>query len=203
MLDCRVGLENEFDTIVRGMAYPDSGVGHFHNGTTMEEVAAYLKSLDIVYARALGEKNESFNLPDNWYRWMPTAHHNDENVFELIDRFISYEIPAYLAIRLPKLFYLWGHAYEFDEKDNWDRMEQICEKLSGKEDTWYATNIEIYEYTEAYLSLVFSADSNRIYNPTAKKIWFEIDGVLHSIEPGETLKLARVEPDTPSKQNFR
>lgn len=189
VLDCRVGLENDFDTIVRGMAYPDSGVGHFHNGTTMAEVKKYLKSLDIVYARALGEKNESFNLPDNWHKWMPTAHHNDENVFELVDRFVSYELPAYLAVRLPKLFYLWGHAYEFDEKNNWERMEEICDKLCGKDNIWYATNIEIYEYVEAYLSLVFSADSTRIYNPTAKKIWFEVDGTTYSIEPDETLKI--------------
>ncbi len=189
VLNCRLGLERDFGTIVRGMAYPDSGVGHFHNGTTFADIEAYLKSLDIVYARALGEKNDTFNLPDNWYRWMPTAHHNDECVFELIERFTSYELPSYLAIRLPKLFYLWGHAYEFDEKNNWDRMEEICQRLSGKDDVWYATNIDIYEYVNAYLSLIFSADSNIIYNPSLKKIWFEIDGDLYSIEPGQTLKI--------------
>lgn len=189
VLSCRLGLEKDFGMIVRGMAYPDTGIGHFHNGTTMAAVASYLKSLDVVYARTLGQKNESFNLPDDWYRWMPTAHHNDENVFDLIDRFVSYKSPDYLAVRLPKLFYLWGHAYEFDEKNNWDRIEEICQKLSGKEDTWYATNIEIYEYVEAYHSLVFSADSNIIYNPSVKKIWFEVDGVPYSIEPGETIKL--------------
>ena len=68
-------------------------------------------------------------------------------------------------------------------------MEEICCKLSHKEDTWYATNIEIYEYVEAYLSLVFSADSSIIYNPTLKKLWFEIDDVLYTINPGETLRI--------------
>ena len=120
---------------------------------------------------------------------MPAAHHNDGPVLELVERFVNYKLPSWHARREPKLFYLWGHAYEFDEKDNWDRMEEICQKLSGKEDTWYATNIEIYEYVEAYHSLVFSADSTRIYNPTIKKIWFEVDGELYSIEPGQTLKL--------------
>ena len=189
VLSCRLALEETFDTIVRGMAYPDTGICRVHNGTTLNDIENYLKSLDIVYSRTLGEINDSLDLPENWYQWMPTAHHNDEEVFELVDRFVSYKVPDYLATRHPKLFYLWGHAYEFDEKNNWERMEQICDKLSGKEDTWYATNIEIYEYVEAYLSLVFSADSNRIYNPTCKKIWFEVDGEPYSIEPGETLKI--------------
>lgn len=189
VLDCRVSLEDTFDTIVRGLAYPDSGIRNFHNNTKMEDIARYLNDLDIKYARTLGEINDKFDLPSDWYQWMPTAHHNDNPVFELIDRFVDYKLPSWHARREPKLFYLWGHAYEFDEKDNWDRMEQICQKLSRKEDTWYATNIEIYEYVEAYHSLVFSADSTRIYNPTIKKIWFEVDGELYSIEPGQTLKL--------------
>ena len=108
----------------------------------------------------------------------------------MIDDFLNYKPEnVYPAIRLPKLFYLWGHSYEFDEKNNWDRMEEICRKLSNKEDTWYATNIEIYEYVEAYHSLVFSADSNIIYNPTLKTIWFEIDDVPYTINPGETIKI--------------
>ena len=190
VFNCRLGLEKDFDMIVRGMAYPDSGVGHFHNGTTMSDVENYLKELDIVYARALGKKNDTFDLPEDWYQWMPTAHHDSPEVFELIDKFINYKLTdTYLARRIPKLFYLWGHAYEFDQNDNWNRMEKICEKLSNKNDCWYATNIEIYEYIEAYHSLVFSADSNRIYNPTLKKLWFEIDDTLYSISPNEFLKI--------------
>ncbi len=190
VLTCRLGLEKDFDTIVRGMAYPDSGIRHFHNGVTMNDISTYLKSLDIVYARTLGELNDTFDLPEDWYQWMPTAHHNSPEVFELIEKFTSLSIKdIYLAIRIPKLFYLWGHAYEFDNNNNWDRMEKICEKLSNRDDCWYATNIEIYEYIEAYHSLVYSADNSIIYNPTLKEIWFEVDGVPYSIKPGQTLKM--------------
>lgn len=66
-------------------------------------------------------------------------------------------------------------------------MEDICKKLSDKDDIWYATNIEIYDYVKAYDSLVFSADSNIIYNPTLLEIWFEVDGKLYSVKPGETI----------------
>ena len=75
VLNCRLGLEKDFDTIVRGLAYPDTGIVHLNNGATLESIEHYLKELDIAYARTLGEINDSFNLPQNWYQWMPTAHH--------------------------------------------------------------------------------------------------------------------------------
>lgn len=187
---CRLGLEKDFDTIVRGMAYPDVGILQFHNGTRYEDVKAYLKTLDIVYARTLGGKNESFELPPDWYNWLPTAHHDHPDVFEMIDKFVDYKSTDFgTDKRPPKLFYLWGHAYEFDLNNNWDRIEKICEKISGKDDIWYATNIEIYEYVNAYSSLIFSADSSKIYNPTVKQIWFEADGVLYTVKPNETIKI--------------
>ena len=188
ILNCRVGLENEFGMIVRGMAYPDTGVSRFHNQTTLADVETYLKSLDIAYARALNSYlGDNFELPSDWYVWLPNAHHNSENVFELIEKFVNLQTPTYHAYNSPKLFYLWGHAYEFDNSNNWDRIEKICEELSGKDDIWYATNIEIYDYIAAYNSLVTSADGRRIYNPTLKKIWFYADEKIYSISPNETL----------------
>ena len=190
VLNCRLGLEKDFGMIIRGMAYPDSGVSQFQNGTTMADIETYLKQLDVVYARALGEVNEEFDIPDNWYRWMPTAHHNQENVFELIEKFVNYKPDDfYPAKRISKLFYLWGHSYEFDDNNNWDRIEEICRKLGNRDDIWYATNIEIYDYIQAYYSLVFSADSSLVYNPTHITLWFKVDGTLYSIKPDETIRI--------------
>lgn len=190
VLDCRLTLEKEFGIIVRGMAYPDSGVSHFHNGMSYQAVKQYLTELDIVYARALGEKNESLELPSDWHYWLPTAHHNDANVFELIDRFLNIKlVEVYLPRATPKLFYLWGHSYEFDNNNNWDRIEQIAEKLSGKEDIWYATNMEIYNYVNAYNSLIYSADCKTVYNPTLIELWFDVDRKLYSVKPGQTIKI--------------
>ena len=93
----------------------------------------------------------------------------------------------YRASRMPRLFYMWGHSYEFDSDNKWERLDKICKLLSGKEDVWYATNIEIYDYVKAYESLVYSADGNVIYNPTLYTLWFDTDGELGSIKPGETL----------------
>ena len=192
VLNCRLELEERFGLIIRGMAYPDTGISYFTNGAKYESIKNYLQELDIVYSRTLGGDNNSFNLPQDWHAWMPTAHHNNPNLFDYIEQFLGIDLSKgaiYVARRQPRLFYLWGHSYEFDRDGNWDRLEKICEKLSGKEDTWYATNMQIYEYVTAYQSLIYSANGTRIYNPTVQTVWLDIDGEVYSVKPGETIEL--------------
>jgi hypothetical protein len=123
-------------------------------------------------------------MPTDWLRLDPTCHHDNKRVFELIRNFVDAQ-PA----RRPKLFYLWGHSFEFGKFNNWDRIEKICDAISGKDDVWYANNIEIYEYTKAYESLVWAADMRRVHNPSAKKLWFKLNGTVYSITPDETLAI--------------
>ena len=96
-------------------------------------------------------------------------------------------------MRGPRLFYIWGHSYEFDNNDgynSWEHIENLCEKLSGKDGVWYATNIEIYDYIEAYNRLVWSAEGRRVYNPTVIEVFFELNGKqMISVKPGETVEL--------------
>jgi len=191
VLDCRLELESKLGIIVRGMAYPDSGITYFTNNADYESVKAYLKSLDIKYSRTLAGDNDLFALPSDWYAWMPTAHHKNPKIMEYAEEFVNLDLSTktYCARRQPRLFYMWGHSYEFERDNNWNLLDEICEKLSGKDDIWYATNGEIYDYVEAYNSLSYSADGTIIYNPTLFEIWFDVDGKIYSIKPGETLKI--------------
>lgn len=191
VLECRLELEQKFGIIIRGMAYPDSGITYFANAAAYSSIKQYLTELDIVYSRTLGGDNNSFMLPGDWHAWMPTAHHNNTKIFEYIDEFVNLDLSekVYGARRGPRLFYMWGHSFEFERNNNWERLDNICEKLAGIDDIWYATNMEIYNYVNAYNSLVHSADGTIIYNPTLYTIWFDTDGVLHKIAPGETIKM--------------
>lgn len=190
ILNCRLALEKEFGIIVRGVAYPDSGINHLCNGTTLDDIKRYLKDLDIAYARSLNAVNGCMDLCTDPYCWNPTIYHASPNLFGHIDKFLSYE-PTQLSSqrRLPKIFFFWGHSYEFDESDCWDTAEEICRKLGGHDDIWYATNMEIHDYINAYHSLIYSADSTVVYNPTLKTIWFVCSDRLYKIDPGETLKI--------------
>ena len=192
VLDCRRHLEDTFGIIVRGMAYPDSGIRTNTSGcANYDEVKSLLCSLDIAYSRTLGGDNDTFALPTDWYAWMPTAHHNNPKILDYIDKFnaLSQDKSVYVAARDPKLMYIWGHSYEFDNADNWEHLDEICRRLSGREDTWYATNIEIYNYVNAYGSLVFSADGMTVYNPTLIDVWMTVDGTDYVVRSGETVRI--------------
>ena len=152
---------------------------------------------DIAYARALDGDNDKFELPTDWHAWMPSAHHTNPEILRYVDAFLAIELnnPYYQngrdpANRYPRLLYIWGHSYEFDRNNNWELLDTICETLENKEDIWYATNIEIYDYVQAYQSLCYSADGTIIHNPTATTIWLERDAKPYKIEPGETLKFS-------------
>lgn len=194
VLDCREELENALGTIIRGMAYPDTGITSFSNGTDYDTVKNYLKALGIVYSRTLGRDNNQFRLPEDFYAWMPTAHHNNPDIFKYIDEFINLDLENnYIAMRHPVLFYIWGHSFEFECNNNWDRIKSICNQLAGREDIWYATNIEIYNYVNAYNSLIFSADGNMVYNPSLYEIWFSDGNTRYKVQSGETLIIKKPE----------
>ena len=106
-------------------------------------------------------------------------------LMELAKKFVEMKVSHH-----PQLFYLWGHAYEFEGADNWHVIEEFTEYMSGKEDSiWYATNSEIFEYIEDYKRLIFSADGTMVKNPTGRELWFSLNGTLYSIQPNEQLTL--------------
>ncbi len=191
VLDCRLELEKRCNSILRGMAYPDTGITLMGNFGNYEMIKNYLMELDIAYARTLGNDNDNFMLPKDFHAWMPSAHHNNSQIFEYIEKFLNLDISekAYHARRVPRLLYIWGHSYEFDRDNNWDRAEEICQKLANNDEIWYATNIEICDYVEAYKSLRYSADGRKIYNPTLFTIWFDYGCNIYQIKPGETLDI--------------
>ncbi len=183
VLECRQTMERMFGRIVKGMAYPNGGILYFENGACYNDVKSYLTQLGIVYARSLGGDNDDFLLPCDWHNWVPTAHHNNPHLMQYIEKFLS------MASKSPRIFYLWGHSYEFDRDNNWEYLDEICQKLSGKNDIWYATNIEIYNYITAYRSLVFNVDKTLVFNPTAYTVWFSTDNKNYCIKPGETINI--------------
>ena len=104
---------------------------------------------------------------------------------ELGKKFIALDKKQYLY-----MMYVWGHSYEFDNDNNWDLMENFCEMVSGKENIWYATNIEIVDYMNALKALRFTADGSIVHNPSASPVWLSINNdKIVKVEGGETKKL--------------
>lgn len=180
----RMYLEKIFRCIVRGGAYPF--------GTTNDAVVATLRNSGICYCRTT-HSTERFDIPQDWLRMSATCHHSNPRLMEFARRFVQ-ESPDRQARghRAPWMFYVWGHSYEFDYNEphnNWKMMEEFCGTVSAKADVWYATNIEIYDYVQAFRQMQISLDESILRNPTALELYFECNQTIEKIEQGETKKL--------------
>ncbi len=125
---------------VRGFAYPGGGVN------CNEFVANVLeKSTGVEYGRTTIVTND-FDLQSDMYLFKPTIHllRDKERVLSLADEFLSLETDEI------QLFYIWGHTYELDINDDWAFFESFCEKISGREDILYCTNIEAFDYIKSH-----------------------------------------------------
>ena len=132
----RLALSELVGYEVVGMAYPGDG----KNPSNDDRVARLIKeNTGIKYSRiTLPTKN--FDGCDDLLRYRPTvsfhAHWNE--LFELGKQFIE------LKTDTPKIFYIWGHAYEFDiYPERWEQFEEFCKMIGGKDDIFYGTNKEV------------------------------------------------------------
>lgn len=114
-----------------GMAYPYGPLNDYVINTVAEKT-------DIKYAR-IARSSHSFERQKNDLLMLkPTVHHNEEELFELGERFLNLESEA------DAVLYVWGHSYEFDFTDGWRRFEKFCKMISRKADIAYCTNRDIY-----------------------------------------------------------
>ena len=115
------------------------------NFGTYEAIKQYLCELDIAYARTLRGDNNQFLMPADFHAWMPSAHHTNPELMKYADDFLKEDLSAKrrYAYREPRLFYVWGHSYEFDRDNNWDVIEEFCKLMAGHEDIFYGTNTEV------------------------------------------------------------
>lgn len=121
-----------FDRDIVGLAYPCGGQNNDARVRTIVK-----EQTGCLYARTI-ESTGTFEMPTDVYRWNPTVYyiHTDE-MFALGEKFLA------LHPETPQLFYIWGHSYELDAWCFWERFEDFCKMMSGKDDIFYATNREV------------------------------------------------------------
>ena len=117
---------------VVGMAYPCGGVNND------DRVAEIIKNnTGVKYSRTI-TCNHSFDLQDNLYRFDPTAYIMKRGKMrELAEDFVNMKADK------PQILYIWGHAYEFDIENSWDKFDDFCKFISGRDDIFYGTNTEV------------------------------------------------------------
>lgn len=129
----RLNLSELVGYEVVGMAYPGGGVNFD------QRVARLIRErTGIQYARTT-VSSDGFAPQSDLYVFRPTEyhHHHFDEMTRLAEEFLAAPDDE------PRLFYIWGHAYEFDICNDWDRMEAFCRLISGHADVFYGTNREV------------------------------------------------------------
>ncbi len=152
---------------VVGMSYPF--------GTNNSEVIMIARAAGIAYSRGT-VSTKRYSWPHEFMCWDATCHHRE--MLELSQGFINCRYKL-------ALMYVWGHAYEFDDNDNWKDMEEFAQLMGSQTNIWYATNIEIYRYVQAIRGAETSVDGKMIYNPSATTLWVKRDEEILTVGPGE------------------
>jgi hypothetical protein len=170
--DDRRELERLTGMIMRGLAYPYS----YYDDRVKRLVAA----AGLLYART-NRPTPDFGLPADWLEWHPTGHEKiaDEAMFT---RF--FDEPRWSQLRL---LHLYGHSFEFAEVGRLEKFERTCVRLSAEKDrVWFATNAQVYDYSEAMRRLRFSADGWWVENPSAFDVWVRVGAEPRRLPPGLT-----------------
>ena len=178
ILTDRIALERAAGRPVTGMAYA--------NGNCGENSVRAAHSCGIRYARTV-LSSRGFRIPQDRLRFSPTCHHGDPKLASLTEEFLGWVQPGYFWQRMPLLFCVWGHSFEFQRDNNWDVLRSFARSVGGRDDIWYATCGEIFSYVEAYENLLFTAEGDKVYNPASKDVFLCSMGKEILVPSGQTV----------------
>ena len=128
----RINLSELCSYEVEGMAYPCGG--NCYDDRVMNLLRSYT---GVKYARTTNSTH-NFDPQSELLEFNPSVYHHQEmdKMLELGEKFLN------LKTDVPQIFYVWGHAYEFDIHDDWARFEEFLQMMSGRADICYCTNRE-------------------------------------------------------------
>jgi peptidoglycan/xylan/chitin deacetylase (PgdA/CDA1 family) len=150
ILDSKNYLENITGRKVSMFCYP--------SGRYNDNIKCIVKNSGFIGARTCGFNN--FNGTKDKYEFHPTLYlsnaspmstfkmyaHNvisisslmdwETRAIELFDKFLEHG----------GIFHIWGHSWEFERKNEWDRLERTFKYISNRKNIKYLSNGEVIKY---------------------------------------------------------
>ena len=160
-------LEEWFDCEVKGFGVPFD----YYDEISTECV----KRCGFKYART-SEESYSYNPWEDDFHWRAGTYHVMPEFQTFVEGF--FETDEELA-----LCQIVGHSYDLDTENMWEQMEDIVKRISEDDSILSMTHGEIVEYLQAMKNAELTEDG--IVNGSEEELWFEIDGEVISIKPGQ------------------
>lgn len=181
IIRCKAEIESITHTPVRGMAWPIS-----YDGYWMGDAKKLAKACGICYARTTRRSYDCVGVPSDFLAWDAACSFVEDEMEPIVTKFLK---PRPVGCTKPYLLYVWGHGYEATGRDAWNRLEWLFDQVSFKPDVWYASNIEVFDYVQAYRNLVYSATGDYIFNPGRMDVWLLVDDKPVCIPSARTVEI--------------
>lgn len=125
-----------------GLAWP-GGDTEWNEGN----IVTILETTDIRYGSCTTRNTQmglgKFSLPQYFMTWYPTCSFSDADSLTLLNEFIKADCTEDM------LFYVWGHGYELDIYNTWDKFDlmikTIAEAAEKDDSIVLVTNAEFYQ----------------------------------------------------------
>ncbi|WP_111683072.1 polysaccharide deacetylase family protein [Winogradskyella tangerina] len=153
------------------MAYPF--------GNTNDSIAVLLSKTNLINGRTVSD-TYNFELPDNYMMWHPTCH--DSKALDYLNDYLELKPQAL------KLFYVWGHSWEFGDEQRWNNMVEFCQRIGKANDIWSVGNGELTQYLLAIDRVIIG--ENSISNPSDNlPVWIQLSIGNKLLEAGQSLEI--------------
>ena len=144
-----------------------------------ENVADCAKRWGFEYVRT-SEESYSYRPPEDPYFWAAGTYHVMPGFYDFVEGFFDTEEELALC-------QIVGHSYDLDVMDLWAYYEELFRRISLNHDVISMTNGELVRYLKAMSTAEIADDYIR--NWSDRTLWFEIDGSVVCVEPGNRFEL--------------
>lgn len=132
-------------------------------GDVDERVRRIAAECGTTYCRGIAATG-AFIVPPDPMRWEPTTHCLD-GIAERWRGFLATPGPG-------RLFSIWGHSYEYDDRQRWDEWEGFCATATVGDEpgVWWGTHASVVDYCTAWRALSWPAPG-LLANDTSRDLW--------------------------------
>lgn len=144
-------------------SYLEDLLGHeivmfaYPKGRYNKDIKEVVKDCGFIVGRTC--KHGSFNLPEDPYEWQITLHASNGSPLTSLriwwrsglsaNSLLDWERRAKLlfdsALEKGGVYHLWGHSWELERKNEWEKLEMVLEYISHRDGVRYMTNGEIFK----------------------------------------------------------
>ncbi len=144
----KIYLENLLHKPVNMFCYP---CGMYNEG-----IKQLVRKSGFIAARTCKTGNSEF--PADMFEWQITLHVSNGSPLVTaklmvknklpLKSFFDWELRAkYLfdrALKTGGIFHIWGHSWEFEEKNEWEKLERVIDYIANRSNVLYRTNSQIF-----------------------------------------------------------